>query len=78
MRSFLNGDNPGHGKRAYYLVASGSVAWDDVYAAVAKALHEGSIIKNDSVVPADETGLKTMAKGLGTDNSLITMRLVRE
>ncbi|KAF4928167.1 hypothetical protein CGCVW01_v002098 [Colletotrichum viniferum] len=43
-RAILNGSNPDHGKLGYYLASSGSASWDDIYAAVAKALAKRGVI----------------------------------
>ncbi|KXH27948.1 hypothetical protein CNYM01_04548 [Colletotrichum nymphaeae SA-01] len=75
LRSILNEETPGYGKNGYYLAASGSVAWDDLYEAMAKALKARNVITDERVVPADETALGKMAQGLGTESSLVQMRL---
>lgn len=71
----MNEETPGYGKNGYYLAASGSVAWDDLYEAMAKALKARNVITDERVVPADETALGKMAQGLGTESSLVQMRL---
>ncbi|KAK1449970.1 hypothetical protein CMEL01_07306 [Colletotrichum melonis] len=75
LRSILNGEKPEYGKNGYYLAASGSVTWDDLYEAMAKALKVRNVITDERVVPADETALGKMAHGLGTESSLVQMRL---
>ncbi|KAK1480621.1 hypothetical protein CTAM01_14287 [Colletotrichum tamarilloi] len=75
LRSILNGEKPEYGKNGYYLAASGSVTWDDLYEAIAKALKVRNVITDERVVPADETALGKMAHGLGTESSLVQMRL---
>ncbi|EXF79317.1 hypothetical protein CFIO01_02052 [Colletotrichum fioriniae PJ7] len=68
-------ENPGYGKNGYYLAASGSVIWDDLYEAMAKALRARNVITDERVTPADETALGKMAQGLSTESSLVQMRL---
>ncbi|OHE91510.1 hypothetical protein CORC01_13206 [Colletotrichum orchidophilum] len=75
LRAILDGENPGHGKTGYYLASPGSVAWDDLYSAMAKALKKQNVITDDSVVPADESSLSKMAQGLSTESSLVELRL---
>ncbi|TEA16010.1 hypothetical protein C8034_v001041 [Colletotrichum sidae] len=75
LRSILNNENPGHGKNGYYLASSGSVQWNDLYRAMAKALLKRGVVPTDEVIPADENSLKAMAKGLDGDLSLVEMHL---
>ncbi|KAK1467752.1 hypothetical protein CCUS01_07019 [Colletotrichum cuscutae] len=42
---------------------------------MAKALKVRNVITDERVVPADETALGKMAHGLGTESSLVQMRL---
>ncbi|KAJ0281952.1 hypothetical protein Brms1b_006737 [Colletotrichum noveboracense] len=75
LRAILNGDNPGSGKNSYYLASAGSVEWDALYAAMAKALFKRGIIPTDEVVQADQKAVDIMAKGMGVDASLVEMGL---
>ncbi|KKY15414.1 putative nad dependent epimerase dehydratase family protein [Diplodia seriata] len=75
LKSILAGENPGHGKRGYYLAASGSVAWDDLYAAMAAALAKRGVIKDDTVVAADDSALEKMALGLECPKSFVEVQL---
>ncbi|KAJ3955876.1 hypothetical protein N0V92_007590 [Colletotrichum tropicale] len=75
LRSILNGDSPGSGKNGYYLASAGSVVWDDLYAAMAKALLKRGIISIDEVVQADQKAVDIMAGGMGVDASLVEMGL---
>lgn len=68
-------EDPGYGKNGYYLAASGIVAWDDLYEAMAKALRARNVITDERITPADETALGKMAQGLSTESSLVQMRL---
>lgn len=42
-----------HGKKGYYLVSSGSVAWDDIYKAMGKTLKKHGVISDTVVAIAD-------------------------
>ncbi|KAF5500032.1 hypothetical protein CGCS363_v006228 [Colletotrichum siamense] len=75
LRSILEGKNIGHGRNGYYLAASGSIAWDDIYAAMALALKIRGIIQDETVAPVDDIALVKMAQGLNTDPSLVAMRV---
>ncbi|KAJ0354221.1 hypothetical protein COL154_011827 [Colletotrichum chrysophilum] len=75
LRAILNGDDPGSGKNGYYLASAGSVEWDALYAAMAKALFKRGIISTDEVVQADQKAVDIMAKGMGVDASLVEMGL---
>ncbi|KAF4829480.1 hypothetical protein CGCTS75_v006752 [Colletotrichum tropicale] len=75
LRSILNGDSPGSGKNGYYLASAGSVVWDDLYAAMAKALLKRGIISTDEVVQADQKAVDIMAGGMGVYASLVEMGL---
>ncbi|KAI8193652.1 hypothetical protein KHU50_012432 [Colletotrichum sp. SAR 10_65] len=57
------------------LEASGSIAWDDIYAAMALALKVRGIIEDETVAPVDDIALVKMAQGLNTDPSLVAMRV---
>ena len=61
----LAGKNPGYGKHGYYLASSGSIIWDDLYTAMAKALVKRGLIDNASVETADQAALERMAEALG-------------
>lgn len=75
LRSILNKEEPGHGKRGYYLAASGSVAWDELYAAMATALAKRGAIKNDAIEDADDAALEKMASGLDCPKSFVEVQL---
>ncbi|KAF4838953.1 hypothetical protein CGCTS75_v000414 [Colletotrichum tropicale] len=75
LRSILEGKNIGHGRNDSYLAASGSIAWDDIYAALALALKVRGIIEDETVAPVDDIALVKMAQRLNTDPSLVAMRV---
>jgi nucleoside-diphosphate-sugar epimerase len=49
LRAMLEGRNIGHGKRGYYLASSGAVMWDDIYAAIGKAVKKRGLVDEESV-----------------------------
>lgn len=71
LRKILAGDNPDHGKDGFYLAASGSVAWDDLYAAMAKSLARRGVVADDSVALADDEALEKMAVGLSAPKDFV-------
>ena len=75
LRSILAGANPDHGRQGYYLAASGSVAWDDIYDAMAEALAKRDEIKDGTVNLADDEALLNMATGLGVPKELVSLHL---
>ena len=63
------------GKQGYYLAASGSVAWADLYAAIARALAQRGVIEDDVVKPATDDAIGKMAAGLGCPKGLVPLQL---
>lgn len=64
LRKILDGEDPGHGKNGYFLASPGSVAWDDIYTAMAASLADRNIIGDKSVVPATPQILEQMGEAL--------------
>jgi len=66
LRGILAGGDaaPDHGKNGYYLAASGSVVWDDLYSAMASSLKQRGVIKDSSVTRADTATLEKMGNAL--------------
>lgn len=58
-------DTLAHGRQGYYLAASGSVAWEDLYASMASALAKRGVVASAAVTLADDAALEKMARGLG-------------
>jgi len=63
----LDGKDIPHGKQGYYLCSPGLVAWQDIYAALAKALHKRGVIDSPDLTPANDTILEQMAPALGVE-----------
>lgn len=64
LRKILREEDPGHGKSGYFLASPGSVAWDDLYTAMAASLANRNIIGDDSVVPATPQILQQIGEAL--------------
>jgi nucleoside-diphosphate-sugar epimerase len=75
LRAILEGRDIGHGKHGYYLASSGSVAWDDIYAAVGKAMKKRGAVDEESVGEADGEVLQKMGDALGCPKELVGMML---
>jgi len=56
-----------HGKQGYYLCSPGQVAWQDIYAALAQALHRKVVIDSPDLIPANDEILEMMAPTLGVE-----------
>ncbi|KAK7423256.1 hypothetical protein QQZ08_009152 [Neonectria magnoliae] len=75
LRKILAEEDIDYGSKGYYLAASGSVAWDDLYEAMAKPLANRGIIDDSEIGFADDTALTKMAKGLGSPKDLVRVQL---
>lgn len=75
LRTVLGGEELSHGKAGYFLASSGSVAWDDLYTAVAAALAKRNIIGDDSVVPANHSILEQMGEALGCPPQFVPVQI---
>ncbi|KAI0004719.1 hypothetical protein F4779DRAFT_633938 [Xylariaceae sp. FL0662B] len=75
LRKILAGGNPGHGKNGYYLASSGSVAWDDLYVAMAGALAKRNVVVDDSLALANEQNRADMGKALGCPGEFVGVML---
>lgn len=75
LRSILAGESPSHGARGYYLAASGSVAWADLYGAMATALAKRGAVGDAEVRPADADALEKMGNALNVPAELVGWQL---
>jgi hypothetical protein len=71
----LQGDDLDHGRNGYYLAASGSVVWDNLYAAIAKALAKRGIIDDESIHMADDHILEKMGAAIGYAKEFVPIQL---
>lgn len=71
----LEGEDPGHGKDGYFLASSGSVAWDDLYTAVAASMAKRNAVDDNSVVPASTQILEQMGEALGCRPEYVTVQI---
>lgn len=75
LRKVLSGEDPGHGKNGFFLASSGSVAWDDLYKAMAASLAMRHIIGDDSVVPASQQITQQMGEALGVPTEFVPVQI---
>ncbi|KAL5313631.1 hypothetical protein ACEPPN_018052 [Leptodophora sp. 'Broadleaf-Isolate-01'] len=75
LRGILAGEDIGSGKSGYFLASPGSVAWDDIYAAMAEALARRGVIGNATVEKATDTYLEKMAAGIGCPKEMVVVQL---
>jgi hypothetical protein len=73
--SILRNGNPSYGKNGYYLAASGSVAWSEIYSAMAKALMKRGVIESAEVKRADDAALEKMAQALECPKELVAVQI---
>ncbi|KAK7926608.1 hypothetical protein PG985_003606 [Apiospora marii] len=67
----------GSGRNGYYLAASGSVAWDDLYAALAAALakRDDHVIDDARIEMADSATLAKMGEAIGCPPEFVPVHL---
>jgi acetyl-CoA acetyltransferase len=71
----LSGDNVDHGQNGYYLASSGSIAWHDLYAAMAKALAKRNVVDDETVRIADDDILGKMGEALRCPKEMVPLQL---
>lgn len=65
----------GHGKDGFYLASSGSIAWSDIYASVARALAERNVVDSSEVKKADAAALGNIGQALGCPIALVPVQI---
>ena len=75
LRAILADSNPPSGKHGYYLAASGSIAWMDLYTAIARALARRGVVDDAIVKPATDEILGSMGTALGCPKELVPLQL---
>ena len=75
LRGILEGRDVGHGEEGYFLASPGSVAWDDIYAAMAKALVKRGVVDSEVVERADEQVMERMGEGMECPGAFVPMQL---
>lgn len=75
LKSILSGKNPDYGKNGYYLASSGSVAWIDIYTAMAKSLAKHKVVNNEAIKKADDAALEMMGQALNCSKEQVAVQL---
>lgn len=75
LRRILEGEDVGYGKNGFFLASPGSVAWDDLYAAIGKGLKTRGLVDDEEVREADESILSRMGEALGCGKELVGVQL---
>ncbi|KAF1970115.1 NAD(P)-binding protein [Bimuria novae-zelandiae CBS 107.79] len=75
LRGILEERDIGHGKNGYFLASPGSVAWDDIYTAMAKALKKRGVIGDEEIQMADRDDLAKMGEGLDCPADFVPLML---
>ncbi|KAF7553409.1 hypothetical protein G7Z17_g3644 [Cylindrodendrum hubeiense] len=75
LKKILAEENVDSGSNGYYLAASGSVAWDDLYDAFAQSLAKRGIVEDSQVTLADDAALEKMAKGLSCPKEFVRVQI---
>ncbi|GAM83852.1 hypothetical protein ANO11243_018420 [Dothideomycetidae sp. 11243] len=75
LKAILQNKDIGSGPSGYYLAASGSVAWEDIYASFAEALANRGVVDSRKVPSASDADLKVMGKGLGVPKEFVALQL---
>jgi hypothetical protein len=75
LESILSGGNIECGKDGYYLASSGSVAWKDIYTAMAKALMEQKVVDSSEVKKADDADMEKIGQALDCPKALVPVQI---
>lgn len=75
LRGILEDRDIGSGKEGYFLASPGSVAWDDIYAAMAKALKKRGVVDSEEIERADQEALEKMGDGMDCPADFVPMQL---
>ena len=75
LRNILARDDVGYGKRGFYLASPGSVAWDDIYGAMATALAKRGVVDDDKIAEAKDDDLEKMGEALGCPKEVVAVQV---
>ena len=71
----LTDSDPPHGKAGFYHASAGSVAWHDIYVAMAKALKKRGAIATDEVAVFTEEALAKYAEAQGVETASVRVKI---
>ena len=75
MRKILQGDEIGYGRNGVYFAASGSIVWDVIYSAFARALAKRHYVDDETVLSADDDILQRMGDALDVSPAVVPVLL---
>lgn len=75
LSKILAGEDIGYGESGYFLASPGSVAWDDLYSAIADSMLKRGLVNDNSITLADDSTLKAMGEAIDTPKELVVMQL---
>ncbi|KAM0715171.1 hypothetical protein Q7P37_009636 [Cladosporium fusiforme] len=75
LHKILAEENIGCNRDGYYLASSGSVAWADLYKAMAKAMAQHGAVDDDTLHEASEDSLEAAAKALGSPKEFVPVEM---
>ncbi|RDK45910.1 NAD(P)-binding protein [Aspergillus phoenicis ATCC 13157] len=75
LRKMLLEEALDSGRRGYYFAASGTVAWDDLYSAMAQRLAERGVIEDATVADANDAVLEKIGEALGRPKDFVPVEL---
>lgn len=75
LECMLQGKDINHNQNGYYLASSGTVAWADIYASMAKALAKRGVVDSATVEDISEESLDISAKVLGCSKEFVPFQM---
>ena len=75
VRKILEDSLQPNGRNGYYLAASGSIAWEDLYLAIAVALAKKGKVFDAKVERASSDALAAMGAALGCPKEFVPLQL---
>lgn len=75
VRKLVSDEDLGHGRFGYYLASPGSVVWDDIYRAIAQALHKRGLVDDQEVHLANQDDLAKMGEALGCPADFVPVQV---
>ncbi|KAB5539502.1 hypothetical protein GE09DRAFT_319738 [Coniochaeta sp. 2T2.1] len=75
LRKIVANENPSHGKNGFYLAASGSVVWDDLYSALGQGLAKRKVISDPAVTRADDETLGKLGVEFGCPPEMVAVQI---
>lgn len=75
IKAMVADQNPNHGRDGFYLASSGSVAWHDIYVAMARALKKRGVIASDEVAHFTDEALAKYAEAQGVDLPSVKVKI---